>query len=71
MSSTSFSTILVLLALFWFGGENIHGFATALLIGVGIGIAWCESMTVATRNAASDWVVWGAFAELFRYFRQR
>ena len=35
--ATSFSTILVLLALFWFGGENIHGFATALLIGVGIG----------------------------------
>jgi len=35
--ATSASTILVLLALFWFGGENIHGFATALLIGVGIG----------------------------------
>lgn len=35
--ATSFSTILVLLALFWFGGENIHGFATALLIGVGVG----------------------------------
>ncbi|MDX1300022.1 MAG: protein translocase subunit SecF [Pseudomonas sp.] len=35
--ATSFSTILVLLALFWFGGENIHGFATALLTGVGVG----------------------------------
>ncbi|UAW98960.1 protein translocase subunit SecF [Halopseudomonas nanhaiensis] len=35
--ATSLSTVLVLLALFWFGGENIHGFATALLIGVGIG----------------------------------
>ncbi len=35
--ATSFSTILVLFALFWFGGENIHGFATALLIGVGVG----------------------------------
>ncbi|MEH6498737.1 MAG: protein translocase subunit SecF [Pseudoalteromonas distincta] len=35
--ATSFSTVLVLLALFYFGGENIHGFATALLIGVGIG----------------------------------
>jgi len=35
--ATSFSTILVLLALFYFGGENIHGFATALLIGVGVG----------------------------------
>jgi preprotein translocase subunit SecF len=35
--ATSFSTILVLLALFYFGGENIHGFATALLIGVLVG----------------------------------
>ena len=35
--ATSFSTVLVLLALFYFGGENIHGFATALLIGVGVG----------------------------------
>lgn len=35
--ATSFSTILVLLALFYFGGENIHGFATALLIGVCVG----------------------------------
>lgn len=35
--ATSFSTILVLLALFFFGGENIHGFATALLIGVCVG----------------------------------
>ena len=35
--ATSFSTILVLLALFFFGGENIHGFATALLIGVLVG----------------------------------
>ncbi|SDR74570.1 protein translocase subunit secF [Halopseudomonas xinjiangensis] len=35
--ATSLSTVIVLLALFWFGGENIHGFATALLIGVGVG----------------------------------
>ncbi len=34
---TSFTTILVLSALFIFGGEVIHGFATALLIGVVIG----------------------------------
>ncbi len=34
---TSFTTLIVLLALFIFGGELIHGFATALLIGVIIG----------------------------------
>lgn len=34
---TSLTTILVLVALFYFGGELIHGFATALLIGVLIG----------------------------------
>ncbi len=34
---TSLTTILVLLALFFFGGELIHGFATALLIGVFVG----------------------------------
>ncbi|MBF0266452.1 MAG: protein translocase subunit SecF [Gammaproteobacteria bacterium] len=34
---TSFTTIIVLLALFIFGGELIHGFATALLFGVFIG----------------------------------
>ncbi len=34
---TSFTTILVLMALFIFGGEIIHGFTLALLIGVGIG----------------------------------
>lgn len=34
---TSLTTILVLTALFIFGGEIIHGFALALLIGVGIG----------------------------------
>ncbi|MCL5042236.1 MAG: protein translocase subunit SecF [Gammaproteobacteria bacterium] len=35
--ATSASTILVLLALLIFGGENIYGFALALLIGVIIG----------------------------------
>ena len=34
---TSFTTLLVLVALFFFGGEIIHGFATALIIGVVIG----------------------------------
>ena len=31
---TSFTTLLVLLALFFYGGEIIHGFATTLIIGV-------------------------------------
>ena len=34
---TSFTTLLVLIALFVFGGELIHGFATALIIGVFVG----------------------------------
>ncbi len=34
---TSLTTLLVLLALFFFGGEIIHGFALALIIGVIIG----------------------------------
>lgn len=34
---TSLTTILVLLALFFVGGELIHNFSTALLIGVGVG----------------------------------
>lgn len=34
---TSITTILVLLALFFFGGEVIHGFSIALLVGVIIG----------------------------------
>lgn len=34
---TSFTTLLVLISLFYFGGEMIHGFATALLIGVVVG----------------------------------
>ncbi len=34
---TSLTTLLVLLALFVFGGELIHGFATALIIGVIVG----------------------------------
>lgn len=34
---TSLTTVLVLVALFIFGGETIHGFATALLIGIAVG----------------------------------
>jgi preprotein translocase subunit SecF len=34
---TSLTTVLVLVALFYFGGALIHGFATALLIGVVVG----------------------------------
>jgi preprotein translocase subunit SecF len=34
---TSLTTLLVLLALFFIGGEVIHGFAFALLVGVVIG----------------------------------
>ncbi len=34
---TSLTTILVLVALFFWGGQTIHGFATALLFGVFIG----------------------------------
>jgi preprotein translocase subunit SecF len=34
---TSFTTLLVLLALFFLGGEVIHGFATALLVGILVG----------------------------------
>jgi preprotein translocase subunit SecF len=34
---TSFTTLLVLFALFLFGGELIHGFATALMFGIFIG----------------------------------
>ena len=34
---TSLTTVMVLLALFFYGGEIIHSFAEALLLGVGIG----------------------------------
>ncbi len=34
---TSITTLLVLIALFFFGGKLIHGFATALLLGVFVG----------------------------------
>jgi preprotein translocase subunit SecF len=34
---TSLTTLLVLVALFVFGGEIIHGFSTALIIGIVVG----------------------------------
>ena len=34
---TSLTTLLVLLALFFLGGELIHAFATALMVGVVVG----------------------------------
>jgi preprotein translocase subunit SecF len=34
---TSFMTLMVVVALFFFGGESLHGFSTALLIGILIG----------------------------------
>jgi len=34
---TSLTTLLVLIALFLFGGEIIHGFALALIVGVVVG----------------------------------
>jgi preprotein translocase subunit SecF len=46
---TSFTTILVLLALFFFGGELIHGFATALLVGIFVGTY--SSIYVASASA--------------------
>ncbi|MCW8887735.1 MAG: protein translocase subunit SecF [Gammaproteobacteria bacterium] len=48
---TSITTILVLVALFIFGGELIHGFATALLIGVVVGTY--SSIYVASAAALS------------------
>ena len=34
---TSLTTLLVLVALFWFGGEIIHGFAITLIVGIVVG----------------------------------
>jgi SecD/SecF fusion protein len=35
--STSLSTLVVLLAIFMFGGTSIQGFTFALLVGIGVG----------------------------------
>ena len=34
---TSGTTLITVIALFWKGGPMIHGFSTALLIGIGVG----------------------------------
>jgi preprotein translocase subunit SecF len=34
---TSFTTLLVLFALFFLGGEAIHAFSTALIVGIVVG----------------------------------
>ena len=46
---TSFTTLLVLLALFFLGGELIHSFATALIVGLVVGTY--SSMYVASPTA--------------------
>ncbi len=46
---TSFTTLLVLIALFIFGGELIHGFATALIVGIVVGTY--SSIYVASSSA--------------------
>lgn len=55
---TSLTTLLVLLALFFLGGELIHGFATALIIGVIIGtyssIYVASSILVAMKISKED-----------------
>lgn len=48
---TSFTTMLVLFALFIFGGEIIHGFAFALLVGIFVGTY--SSIYVASASAVS------------------
>ncbi|HPV55655.1 MAG TPA: protein translocase subunit SecF, partial [Tenuifilaceae bacterium] len=44
--STSFSTLVVLIPIFFFGGEVIRGFIFALIMGIGVGT--CSSVFVAT-----------------------
>ncbi|UTW12561.1 protein translocase subunit SecF [Marinobacterium rhizophilum] len=48
---TSFTTLLVVIALFLFGGSMIHGFATALLVGIAVG-------TYSSIYVASDLLLW-------------
>ena len=50
---TSFTTLIVLLSLFYLGGEVIHGFAAALIIGVVVGTyssIYVASSTLMTMN---------------------
>mgnify|MGYP002713033081 CR=1 FL=1 len=55
---TSFTTLLVLISLFFFGGDLIHGFATALIIGIVVGtyssIYIASSLLVAMKVTKED-----------------
>ena len=48
---TSGTTLITVIALFWKGGPMIHGFATALLIGIGFG-------TYSSIYVASAWAMY-------------
>ncbi len=55
---TSFTTVLTVVALFFFGGELIHGFSTALLIGIVVGtyssIYIASSLLITMRISKED-----------------
>jgi preprotein translocase subunit SecF len=52
--NTSMTTLLVLLALYFFGGETIHYFALALIVGITVGTY--SSIFVASPILV-DWLV--------------
>ena len=55
------------------GAESMRPFYS-WLVGVGIGVSFCEWMTVATRSASQSWVLWGvpaAYVQTMRYFGYR
>lgn len=54
---TSGTTVVVLLALFFVGGEMIHNFATALLVGIGVGTyssVYVASTLLLTMNVSQE-----------------
>ena len=59
--ATSGTTLMVLLALFLFGGEMIHNFALALIVGVGVGtyssIYIASNMLIYMRVSREDLIV--------------
>ncbi|WP_257294063.1 protein translocase subunit SecF [Endozoicomonas sp. YOMI1] len=59
--ATSGTTLMVLLALFLFGGEMIHNFALALIVGVGVGtyssIYIASNMLIYMRISREDLIV--------------
>ena len=52
------------------GAKPIRPFL-AWLLGAIIGISGCQVMIEAKRSADSDWVFWGAMAELYRWQKLR